>query len=636
VFAGSASEEAPGPVLKSGQTLAELRAYLHRHTPRFEAPTDAAKWKVEAAGLRKRVLDQVVLRGVPESWLAGPPSVVWGEGLPAEGYIIRKLRYEVVPGLWVGALLYEPDFMEGKVPAVLNVNGHVGKPGMSVDYKQARCINLAKRGVLALNTEWIGMGELRGPGYAHNDLAYLDLCGRAGVSVFYLALKRGLDVLCAHKSTDRERVAVTGLSGGGWQTILISALDERVKLAAPNAGYIGLASRIEHSGDIGDREQNATDLVSVADYVHLTALLAPRPALLIYNAKDECCFQADRARPSVYEPIVPLYRLLGHADRFACHVNSDPGTHNYLRDNREAFFRFLNRHFLAESEWINDDLPVEDEIRTQEELAIAYPAENADFHTLAAEAMKSLPRRWRPAGDGEAVEQRRRETRRALREIVRLEPAPTGPPAVLALSTIPAFIDGVPGYASRFPVGDSWTVPVVEFAPKESAPSTTTLVLADDGLAAARDAVGEVLARGERAIAVDLLFTGECMPPDKRAWTYAQMISTVGRRVLGIQVSQLKAIAEHVRERHPNGPLRVRTKGRIAGLAALVYSALHPGEIDALALHDMEPSLKDLLTKKVGYTRAPSMFCFGLLERVDVPELIDLAEDTEVHLNATD
>ena len=87
-------------------------------------------------------------------------AVVWLDTLEGgPGYRIKKLRYEALPGLWVPALLYEPETLEGKVPAVLNVNGHDSK-GKSADYKQIRCINQAKRGMLALNIEWLGMGQL--------------------------------------------------------------------------------------------------------------------------------------------------------------------------------------------------------------------------------------------------------------------------------------------------------------------------------------------------------------------------------------------------------------------------------------------------------------------------------------------
>jgi len=60
---------------------------------------------------------------------------------------------------------------------------------------------------------------------------------------------------------------VTGLSGGGWQTIVLSSLDERVKVAVPVAGYSSLRSELEARkyGDLGDIEQNATDFFDGID-----------------------------------------------------------------------------------------------------------------------------------------------------------------------------------------------------------------------------------------------------------------------------------------------------------------------------------------------------------------------------------
>ena len=633
---GGAGGPSPSGVYKAvlwpDQTLTDLRAYLLRHIPAFIPPSNAGEWVPRADALRQRVLDQVVFRGIPESWRSGQPEVIWGETLPGKGYIIRKLRYEAVPGLWIGALLYEPTELKGKVPAVLNTNGHVGEPGMTIDYKQARCINLAKRGMLALNLEWIRMGQLRGAGYGHNDLAYLDLCGQAGLAVFYLCLERGLDVLCDHPAADLDRIAVTGLSGGGWQTILISALDTRVKLAAPNAGYIGLEKRIWNEGDIGDREQNATDLVAVADYTFLTGLLYPRAALLIYNVKDDCCFAAERARASVYEPVAGLYRIMQRDDYFAFHVNHDPGTHNYDLDNRRAFYRFLNHHFLPQDQRQDDEIPVDDEIRKPEELAIEYPDNNANFHTLAAQAMKPLPRNKLPAGDEAEIARWGEETREQLRRIVRPDPVPTEKPVEIALSIIPDTVDGAPGFAHHLRIRDQWTLPIVEFAKKDSKSEADYLILADGGLTDAREIVSDILADNKRAIVAQVLFTGECTPHKKAAWKYAQMVSTVGQRCLGIQVSQLDVLIDHVRGDPAHRPLHLITKGRVSGLAALVATALRPDRVEQLELRDMDASLKDLLVKKIPYRDAPSMFCFGLLELADVEDLIALAEPTPVEL----
>jgi dienelactone hydrolase len=379
------------PILLPNQVDEDLKSYLLNKITPFQI-SDHRDWEAEAERLRQLVLDEVIYKGVPEEWRSCDPEVEWTEVIETGyGYRIRKLRYWALPGLCIPALLYEPDTLDGNVPAVLNVNGHVGPPGKAIDYKQIRCINLAKRGVLALNLEWMKFGELQGPGQIHNNAACLDLCGIAGVSVFYLAMLRGLDILLDHPHTDEERVAVTGLSGGGWQTIMLSALDTRVRMAVPVAGYIGLDYRINNRGDIGDIEQNPADLGTIADYPMLTAMLAPRPALLIYNQDDDCCFQTHRAKPSVYDPILPLYKAYGQGENFQFHNNVDPGTHNYDLDNRLQFYRFFNRQFLAETDYIDEEIPSDNEVLSEEALIVGVPDQNADFQTLASAIAKHLP-----------------------------------------------------------------------------------------------------------------------------------------------------------------------------------------------------------------------------------------------------
>src|SRR5207247_9518889 len=89
---------------------------------------------------------------------------------------------------------------------------------------------------------------------------------------------------------DGNRIGMTGLSGGGWQTIVLSSLDERVKVSVPVAGFSSLSSRIEarRYGDLGDVEQAASDFLVEQDFTHLVGLMAARPTLLVYNAEDGC------------------------------------------------------------------------------------------------------------------------------------------------------------------------------------------------------------------------------------------------------------------------------------------------------------------------------------------------------------
>ena len=235
-----------------------------------------AEWERIAGRMRANALQYVIYQGAAASWHDAPMKIDWLETIEGgPGYRIKKLRFEALPGFWIPALLYEPEKLEGKVPVILNVNGHDAN-GKAADYKQIRCINLAKRGMLALNPEWIGMGQFATPDYRHDLINHIDLCGTSGVATHYLLLKRGLDVLLDLEHADPERVAVTGLSGGGWQTIFISAFDTRVKLCNPVAGYSSFLTRLHNVPDLGDSEQTPNDLATVTDYGPMTAMLAPR------------------------------------------------------------------------------------------------------------------------------------------------------------------------------------------------------------------------------------------------------------------------------------------------------------------------------------------------------------------------
>jgi len=176
------------------------------------------------------VLNNVVFHGWPKEVVEAKPVFEDVGMIPSgKGYRIRKLRYEVVPGLWSIALLYEPEGLTGKVPAVISVLGHFYGKGKAMNFNQELCINYALRGMLAVTPEWLDMGELNSPESSHLDFgAHIDLVGANPVGLFYLAVRRVLDYLYIHPNVDKSRIGVTGVSGGGWQTITLSALDLRV------------------------------------------------------------------------------------------------------------------------------------------------------------------------------------------------------------------------------------------------------------------------------------------------------------------------------------------------------------------------------------------------------------------------
>ncbi|HXT61071.1 MAG TPA: hypothetical protein VN699_20700 [Pirellulales bacterium] len=465
----------------------------------------SAEWQRHADLTRQAVLTNVVFRGEAAAWRDAETKVEWLETIAGgPGYRIKKLRYEALPGMWIPALLYEPETLSGKAPVMLNVNGHDGK-GKAADYKQLRCINQAKRGILALNVEWFGMGQLAAADFSHARMNQLDLCGTSGIAPFYLAMKRGIDVLLSLEHADPSRVGVAGLSGGGWQTIFISSLDTRVTLCNPVAGYSPFSTRARERSDLGDSEQTPCDLAVFADYDRLTAMLAPRPALLTFNASDNCCFKADHALPPLLDAARPVYRLFAKEDYLRSHVNTDPGDHNFGLDNRQALYRMLGDHFFAGAARFDAaEIASDAEIKTKEELHVELPEQNAGFHTLAGRLIQTLPRSAALPEDKAAAEAWREPARKRLNDVVRAASY-----HVQALSTGGEEGEGAKATFWRLRVGDAWSVPAVEFSPADA--KATVLLVADEGRASPA-AVAEVerqLAARNRVVAVDPFYFGE-------------------------------------------------------------------------------------------------------------------------------
>jgi dienelactone hydrolase len=593
----------------------QLRQYLLKKVPQLPRASSAEQWTAEAGRLRQNLLGNVIFHGWPQEWVKAPLRVEDLGVIPSgKGYRMRKLRYEIVPGFQSTAILYEPENLQAKTPAILNVNGHVGAPGKAVEYKQKRCINQARQGILSLNLEWLSYGELSHPENRHWFGAHLDLVGANAVGLFYLAMRKGLDYLYDHPNVDRSRIGVTGLSGGGWQTIVLSALDERVSVSIPVAGYSSLVARLERTGDIGDIEQNATDLLAGQDYPHLTAMRAPRPTLLIYNAEDDCCFRAPLIKKNIFDEVKPFFRLVGKESSFAWHENLDPSDHNYQLDNRLQSYRFFTRHFGLPV--VETEIPVESEIKGFEELVVGLPKDNLTILGLARKLAGAVDRQPIASTDG-AV----------LRKTLRYQDVSLHHPWALGNSKS----RGLETRSYRFDFSNGLSADGVWFkAITGSEGGTATIVLHDQGKKAAPAEVADRVNRGEEVLAVDLLFTGSSSPQNPGASAYTQMLATVGDRPLGMEAAQLITIVNWLRGVSGAGKVRLESTGFRCQTVALATAALNPGLFSEIVIRNGVQSLKHLLDEPIEYQAAPDLFGLDFYKRFDLDSLAAMAAPTKV------
>lgn len=625
----------------------QLRQYLVQRIPKLVPPPTSEEWTKEAQRLRQHALNDVVFHGWPEEWVQSTGRFEdLGLIATGEGYRLRKLRYEIVPGFQSVALLYEPARIKGKTPAILNLNGH-GVWGKAGDYKQKRCINDALRGMYALSLEWLGCGELDDPENSHWFAAHLNLVGMNGSGLFYLAMRKGLDYLWDHPGVDRERIGVTGLSGGAWQTITLSSLDERVKAAVPVSGYFPLIGSVSRIDDAGDPEYNPPDLMVDVDYTTLTAMRAPRPTLLIYGTVDEYCCRAQMEKVELYDPIKPFYRLYGKEESFAWHENTDPGTHNYQLDNRQQSYAFFSKHFNLESSAL--EISVDAELKNSQQLTVGIPKNNLTILGLAKKIAASrnglLPVR---------VEQMS-AYRNDLRSVIRYKQIHLKRPWAASSVKYMAFSS----VAYRLEMSDGLYATGIWLKSnsiREDAP--TVLVLDDKGTHGMEEVVTSsgtagnpgrtespiawYLNRGFQIWAVNPLFTGDATPEKGNIFDfgpiaqYSQLLSCVGERPLGMRVAQLVALVQWLKEERNVKEFKIDCSGLRSQITALVTAAIYPGLFSELRIRKGIKSFQYLLDHPVKYQQAPELFCLDLYHKFDVNVLEKLGTPTSIFTESSE
>ncbi len=612
------------PVQSVDVTAFQLEQYLtHRITP-LPTPSTAKEWADQQQKLRKHVLEDIAFHGWPDDWVHSAPKFEQvGATEPRAGYRVTKFRYEIVPGFDATAILYEPEKLNGRVPAILDVIGHEPR-GNAAEYEQKRAINFAKRGMIALSLGWVGFGELAVKGNDHDDAGALDLVGSNAMGFFYLGMRRGLDYLASLPQVDTTRLGVSGLSGGGWQTTVLSATDPRVAVSVEVAGFGSFPFNITHPRDTDEIEENATDLNMGFDYPFLVGMRAPRPTLEIHNAEDDCCFRAALVKPTIYDQVKPLFQLMGKPDALAWYESSDPGTHNYQLVNRLHTYSFFAEHFHLPP--ITEEIPSSTEVRTQDEIAIGVPADNLTINGLARKMAASIQRPTIPA-ENKARAEWVTTQREKLKAVTRYTPVSVAnAPRIsntkrMAMQTL----------SYRFDLSNGLSATGVWLKANDAGEDPPAIiVLSDSGYQSSSEAVSQHVNHGEQVLALDLLFTGFTRPqvPDTTDWE--TLVASSGDRPLGLEVAQLIGVAKWLRRSHPDTQVKVETDGIRSGVIASVAAAIEPGIFSAITSHHAMKSLSYLIDTPVAFRSAADLFCLDLYKYFDIDSITAMAAPTSV------
>jgi len=347
VLTGAAPAQAPAAKSQdwNDQWLAD---YFHTETALVSGRCLAdihslADWQARRGEYRRQLQEMLGLWPMPERTDLQP--VITGT-LDHPEFTVEKLHFQAMPKLYVTANLYLPKKLAQPAPAILYVCGHgrVITNGISCGNKTAYQHHgawFARNGYVCLLIDTVQLGEIQG----HHRGTYAE--GRwwwnsrgytpAGVEAWFGI--RALDYLCSRPEVDKERLGLTGRSGGGAYTWTVAALDERVKVAAPVAGITDLRNHVVDGCVEGHCDCMFYVNTYRWDFPQMAALLAPRP-LLIGNSDKDRIFPLDGVA-RLYNQTKRIYELHNATNHLGLLITEGP--HSDTQDLQLPVFRWFNR-----------------------------------------------------------------------------------------------------------------------------------------------------------------------------------------------------------------------------------------------------------------------------------------------------
>lgn len=244
-------------------------------------------------------------------------------------YTVQNFALEILPGLYLNGSIYQPAHFKGKLPVMLSPDGHWADQRYRKDC-QIRCATLAKLGVVAISYDLFAWGE------SLLQFKPEDHRKSLSITVQTLGAIRLLDYVYSLKKADTARIGISGGSGGGSHTVLMAALDPRIKLSAP----VVAVSSYFYGGCPCESGRGIHECGGGTDNVELAAMAAPDPQLLISDGHDWTQHMPEHDFPYLQK----VYGYYGARDKVS-NVHLPSESHDFGPSKRAALYRFVAYNF---------------------------------------------------------------------------------------------------------------------------------------------------------------------------------------------------------------------------------------------------------------------------------------------------
>lgn len=335
----------------------------------FNPPSSLSEWDARKEYVRRQIL---VAEGLEPMPTKTPLNAVVHGKVEGDGFTVEKVYFESAPGFFVTGSLWKPKVIKGKVPGVMFAHGHWqdARLAQETDLKvrqeiaaggerferggksifQSLCVQLARMGCVVWQWDMLSdsdsvqipreivhtfakqrpeMNTAENWGL-YSPQAEAHLQSIMGLQTWNAV--RGLDFLLSLPEVDPERTAITGASGGGTQTMLLAAIDDRIKLSFP-------CVMVSTAMQGGCTCENTSLLRINTGNVEFAGLFAPKPQGM-NTANDWTKEFATKGFPDLQK----LYTTFGKKDNVFL-LRGEHFPHNYNAVTRSAFYTFLNKHF---------------------------------------------------------------------------------------------------------------------------------------------------------------------------------------------------------------------------------------------------------------------------------------------------
>jgi dienelactone hydrolase len=565
---GVADDLSP-PELKYQKFIRAQARALHEGD---RAPATKEEWLARREEIRAAL--ERAWGGFPETPCPLEPQKLGEEA--RDGYRFEKWIFQTLPGVWMTAFAYVPEG-DGPHPAILQVHGH-WKHAKQDPVVQSRCIGAARLGFFVLAVDAFGAGE-RGLGKQlgeyHGEMvgATLFPIGRplSGIQVY--ENMRAVDYLQSRPEVDRNRIGITGASGGGNQTMYAGAFDERFGAVVPCCSVGTYDSYLTTACCMCEVVPGA---LRATEEWGVLGLVAPRGLMIISATKDAFQFSVGEAQKSL-ALAQPVFAVQGRAAKLR-HTIFD-WHHDYSQAMREAMYGWMTLQLKGEG----DGSPIPEpplDVQDPERIR-CFPNDTRpdDWLTLpqfAAREGRKLLDAWKMPADADEWSRRAEQMRTALIEQTLGGIGDQWPLNFQALATENKQVSEWYFEPER---GLQLTARHEQAAAER--PRTAVLLNLDGGEAARSSPLAaELRQQGWKLVTLDLRATGELAHPNStigRAPDHntAQWAIWIGRPLLGQWVHDVRRLLDVIQQAQGDAFTPVTLIGQgPAGLVALCAAAV--------------------------------------------------------------